>query len=694
MIIVGVALASFVLGDFINPRKYSRRQVVNVGVIDGTDISGQEFNQKVEDNMELRRQNAGKESITPSEAFSIRQSVWQEMVSDILLGKQYDKLDINVSVDELDDQIRGNDPHQYIVQNFKDPQTGQFNPSTVTQFLQNFNNVDPQIQKRYLMLEKMIKTDRLRTKFNNLIIKGYYTPTLFAKDDYIDKNRKARIHIVALRYTTIPDSSVTASENDYKNYYEKHKKEFEQEASIDIDYVIFPVTPSDEDRQQIAKTVDDIYNQFKTAPDVANFVNAVSDNRYDSTWQKTGKLPVRIDSIMFNSPAGTFYGPYIEDDIYHIAKLVDIQMRPDSIKASHILISYQGARSSENVTRTKEDAKRLADSIYSAVKSTPSFFIRLALKYSDDPSVKQNNGNLDWFPDGMMVYEFNEACLKGKVGDIVTAETPFGYHVIEITGKLESVKKVRVAMIDRAITPSSETYQQTYLKANEFVSRNNTLAAFQKAVLDLGLDKRSSDKLTQMSNTIPGVDNPRQIISWGFNGKTQKGDVSQVFDMGNSYVVAALKATYTKGIAPLIVVRERIRPLVLREKKAEVLLGRLKESYTLGEDLTRLAQQFNTKVDSIPEITFGAFNIPGYGPELDIIGRIFSMKTGEVAGPIKGNQAVYIIALDQFTEPAAQQDFRQQKETQATSIKSRVTREVLTALEEKAKIVDNRVKFY
>jgi peptidyl-prolyl cis-trans isomerase D len=662
MIIVGIALASFVLGDFINPKKYSRRQSSNIGIIDGTNIPGMEFNQKVEENMEIRRQNSGSQSITPSESFNIRQSVWQELVTDIIMGEQYDKLDVNVSLDELDDQIRGNDPHQYIVQNFKDPQTGQFNPATVTKFLQNFNNVDPQVQKRYILLEKMIKSDRLRTKYNNLIIKGYYTPTVFAKDDYSDKNRKAVVRIVGLKYSTIPDSAVTASESDYKNFYEKHKNEYEQDPMVDIDYVVFPITPSDIDREQIAKTVNDIYNQFQIAPDVANFVNAVSDNRYDSTWHKKGTLPVRIDSLMFTSTVGTFYGPYIEDDIYHMVKLVDVQMRPDSMKASHILITYQGARGAENVTRTKEDAQRLTDSIYAAVKATPSAFLQLTLKYSDDPSAKQNNGNLDWFPDGMMIYEFNQACLKGNVGDIVRAETPFGFHVIEITGKQESNEKVRIAMIDRSIVPSSETYQQTYLKANDFVTRNNSLDAFQKAVLDLGLDKRTSDKLTPLSNSIPGVDNPRQVVGWAFNGNTRKGDVSPVFDMGNSYVVAALKAEYTKGIAPLDVVRERIKPLVLREKKAEVLLGRLKDSYSPGENLIRLAQKFNTTVDTSIEITYGSFNIPGFGPDLEVIGKIFSMRPGEVSNPLKGNMAVYVIALDSFTEPPIQQDFRQQKE--------------------------------
>jgi len=694
MIIVGVALASFVLGDFLNPRKYSRRRMVNIGVVDGTDIAGTDFNKKVEEDLEMRRQNAGNQSISPAEQYSVRQSVWQEMVSTIILGEQYNKLGLVVSTDELDDQIRGNEPHEYIVQNFKDPQTGKFNPATVTRFLQNFNNLDPEVQKRYLMLESMIKADRLHTKYNDLISMGYGIPDLFAKDDYMDKNRKAKLRLVGVKYATIPDSTVTASNEDYEAYYDKHKADFEQDASADIDYIIFPLTASPEDRQKIAEQVDQITQQFRTTKDIPNFVNAVSDNKYDSTWHKEGTLPVQIDSVMFHSPVGTVYGPYIDNDVYYIARLVDVQMRPDSMRASNILIAYQGARGAQDITRTREQAKQQADSIYTALKARPSEFTAMVLKYSDDPSAKQNGGDLDWFPDGKMIYQFNQACLEGQVGDIVRAETPFGYHIIKITGKKPLEKVVRVAMIDRAIQPSNETDQAIYLKANEFVSRHPTLSAFEKGVLDEGLDKRSADKVEPLSNNIAGVDDPRQIIRWIYNDKTQKGDVSPVFDMGNAYVVAAVRELYEKGIAPLSEVRERVTPLVLREIKATKLIGQMKEALAAGDDLYRLAQKFNTTVDTLSDLTFGSYNIPKFGPELDVIGWIFSMKPGEVSPPLKGTQAVYVVALDQYIEPQQQPNYQQQISFMANSMKSRVSREVYNTLEQRADIQDNRVKYY
>ncbi len=697
VIIVGVALASFVLGDFLNPRKNKMAQKsVNVGVVNGQEITGKEFNNKVEESLEIQRQNNQSENISNDEAFTVRQTIWDQMVSEILLGEQYNKLGLGVSVDELDDQIRGTEPHNYIQQNFRDPNTGTFDPNTVTQFLQNFNQLDPSIQKRYLMLEKMVKDDRARTKYNNLIGHGYYVPTVFAQKDYEEKNTKATIRITGLKYTTIPDTSVFLTEGDYQKYYNEHKGEFKQEPMVDLDYVVFEVVPSAEDRQAQAEEMTRAYSDFQTTLNVPSFVNTYSDVRYDSTWFGPGKLPVRIDSVMFNSPVGTYYPPYIENDTYYMSRLMDIQMRSDSLRASHILVAYKGAQGAgEMITRTKEQAEKRADSLMNVVKNTVERFSFYAREFSDDPSADQNGGDLDWFADGAMVPAFNQAVLNGNVGDIVKTETPFGFHIIHITGKKDPTKKVRVAIVSRAIEPSKETYQKIFLEASDFATRNNTREKFDIAVIDQGLNKRTADNQVRMSNSIPGVEYPRQILFWAFNEKTTEGSVSPVYDMGKSCVVALLKKRYEKGTAPLDAIKTRIEPLVRREKKAEILIGRIGQATGQTRDLATIARQLNSTVDTLRNITFGSTNLPGgYGPEKDVIGTIFSLNQGQTAGPIKGTQGVYMVTVDAFEKPAALSDYTQQKKTLFNAAKGRAGREAYNALLENAELEDNRIMFY
>ncbi|HOW24234.1 MAG TPA: SurA N-terminal domain-containing protein [Bacteroidales bacterium] len=697
IIIIGVALASFILGDFLNPRKSKlAQQSVNIGVVDGVEITGKEFNNKVEENLEVQRQNSQSENVTSEQAFSIRQSVWDELVSGIIMGKQYDRLGLGVSVDELDDQIRGPEPHSYIMQNFRDPNTGTYDPQTVTNFLQNFNQLDPSIQQRYMMLEKMIKDDRARTKYNNLVGLGYYVPTVFAQKDYEEKNTRATVRITGLKYTSMPDTAVSLTEADYQKYYDEHRGEFKQEPSVDLDYVVFEVLPSMEDRKVQADEITKAYKDFQNALNIPSFVNSYSDVRYDSSWFGQGKLPVRIDSTMFNSPVGTFYPPYLENDTYYMARLMDVQMRSDSLRASHVLIAYQGAQgAAESITRTKEQADRKADSLMNVVKNAVERFSFYAREFSDDPSAEQNGGDLDWFADGAMVPAFNKAVLDGKVGDIVKAETPFGYHIIYITGKKDPVKKVRVALVTRKVEPSKETYQQVFLTASDFATRNNTREEFDRAVVDQGLNKRTADNQGIMSNSIPGIEFPRQILFWAFNEKTEEGNVSQVYDMGKSCVVALLKKRYEKGDATLEAVKTRIEPLVKREKKAEILIGRVQQAVNQSKDISTIARQLNAKVDTLQNINFGSTNLPaGYGPEKDVIGRIFAMNQGQTEGPIKGTQGVYVVTVDAFDKPAVLSDYSQQKKTLFNAVKGRAGRDAYSALLEHSDLEDNRIKFY
>ncbi|MBC8487813.1 MAG: SurA N-terminal domain-containing protein, partial [Bacteroidetes bacterium] len=420
VIIVGVALAAFVLGDFLKPG--SGRRTVNIAEIYGEDITYSEFNNKFEQNLENQKRNQKKENLTSEEMFRLRQQTWDQIIQNIVLDKEYEELGLVVSTDELFDQIQGEEPHSYILQYFKDPQTQQYDPELVRNYIKQLNQMDATSRNQWEIFVEAIKEDREKTKLKNLISKGWFIPDTFLYKDFNEKKAIAKIRLVGARYNTINDSLVTVTDKDFRKYYEDYKQNYKQQASRDIDYIIFDVKPSAKDRKAIREETYLIFEDFKKAGNIPLFVNAESDNRYDSTFFKEGELPVRIDSVMFNSPVGTFVDPYLEDNAWHMAKLMDIQFRPDSMKASHILISYAGAyMSGENVTRTKEEAEAFADSLLNVINASPDKIEILAIEFSNDPSAAENSGNLDWFADGSMVYQFNNAVLKGQVGDITMA---------------------------------------------------------------------------------------------------------------------------------------------------------------------------------------------------------------------------------------------------------------------------------
>src|ERR1035437_10102699 len=185
VVIIGIALAAFILGDFLKKNKSTSSYV---GEINGEKIRGNVFNSKVDEATEMRKQMTGSANVTSQESFGIRESVWNQMVSELIMQKQYDKLGLDVSKEELDDMVSGKNPHPYIVQNFTDPRTGKFDPKMVKQFVDNLDKVEPAMRQRYQMILKSIKDSRMAEKYQNLIASAYYVPKAFAKKEYLSRN--------------------------------------------------------------------------------------------------------------------------------------------------------------------------------------------------------------------------------------------------------------------------------------------------------------------------------------------------------------------------------------------------------------------------------------------------------------------------------------------------------------------------
>lgn len=690
LIIIGVALAAFVLGDLF--KKGPSRQAANIGEINGEKIHIRDFNMQYEENVEFTKAQQQKEQLTQEDAFFVRENTWNQIIRGILTTEEYEKVGIQVSADELYDQIQGLTPHRFVAQQFRNPQTGQFDRAMLENYLQNLDQMPASAYDQWVRFEKAVKDDRADTKFNNLIAKGYYVPALMAKNEFNTKNEKASCRLIGKKYQEVADDQITVTDADYEKFYEDHKNEYEQLAAREIDYIVFDVRPSQDDRQKASTDIQEVYQEFRDAADVALFVNATSDTRIDSSWKMAGQLPARIDSIMFHSKVGTMFGPYLENESYHIAKLTDVQMRPDSIKASHILLAYQGAMRANEVTRSREEAQALADSLFNVTKKSSRKFDALAKQYSDGPS-STKGGDLGWFADGSMVNNFNEACVHGKKDEIKMVETPFGFHVIKITGKRKAVKKVRVAMINRSIDPSNQTYQNVYRRADEFAGEFTNAELFDKMSDSLGLNRRRAPRLYENTNRIAGLSNPREIVRWAFSENTTVGLTSQVFDLEGKYVVACLKEKFDKGISTLEQVKNRIEPLVKREKKAEIIKKEMMEAMKGAKDIDAIAAKMKLDVQDF-ETNLAGFNVPMFGRETGLIGHIFSQKEGQLSQPFQGNMAVYVVVVEKVSKAMETTDYAADKRIIENAFSGNASRRAFEVLKEKAEITDNRILFY
>ncbi len=448
-IVIGLALGAFILGDMLNSGStLMRPSKMKIAEIDGESIQYPEFQKKVEELSEIYKMNTQQNQIDENTMDQIREQVWQEYLRENILGNVAKNLGIAVGSDELFDLVQGSNPHPIIQQLFKNPKTGQVDKSAIIQFLKSLDSQASAQQKTYwLYIENQIKQDRMNTKYNNLVSKGLYVTSDEAKKSLDAKNKSVNFQYVTLNYSTIPDASVTVSDSELKEYYNAHKDEYKQDKTRKIEYITFEVLPSAADNAATQKWITDNKADFAATTDNQQYVNANSDTRFDPGFYKREELPAAIGAWAFSAQPGDFYGPYLENNEYKLAKIDQFKMIPDSVQASHILINPQTVGSVDK-------ARALADSLKRKIEFGASF-AEMAVKYSEDPGSKLKGGDLGWFKRHQMVPEFEEAAFTGEVNKLYVVATRFGFHIIKPTKKGKEINQVRIAYLSRKIEPSN-----------------------------------------------------------------------------------------------------------------------------------------------------------------------------------------------------------------------------------------------
>lgn len=690
--VIGIGLAAFVLGDFLGYGPM-RQQRFDVGKVEGTAITYQQFESRVQQQLENWQQQTGT-SPGPAEAFQMRQQVWNQIVKEMLLEEEFERLGLQVSAEELFDMIHGTDPHPLLVQSFTDPVTGTYDPGQVLEFLRNFDRLEPSVRNQWMMLEEFMKQDRREQKYHQMVGGGYLVPRALAAKDFRHRNQTADIRFAFKSHNDIDDSEVSVSDRELRRVYDENKHLFTQEASRHVKYVSLPVFPSDEDRENALSEVLQLREEMPDAMNIESFINSMSDRRFDSRYHAEGTLSPQIDPDIFDVPVGTILGPYMEDNAYVVAMLVDAQMRPDSMRAGHILLAYRGsAAATQQTTRTYEQAREMADSLLQVVRRSPAQFPLLAEELSDDPSAQINQGDLDWFRDGDMVAPFNEAVIETPSGSFTTVETDFGFHVIHVTGKSPMTKKVQVAKLVRDILPGNRTYQDVYARVSTFASELRETKNFDAAADAADLTVRQAERLGRMDMTIPGLDQGRPVVQWAFDENTKTGDFSRIFELENTFVVATLVSKQEEGTPGFDQLRPNIMEIARREKKQELIAEEMRQMMDAG-GLDALAAQMGLEVREATNLNFASRNIPGAGPEPGVIGQIFARAEPATIGPVKGNAGVFVVEIVHMDEAITPDDLTRARRPMRDGFRNRVPAQAFDAIKENADIEDNRGWFF
>lgn len=685
-VVIGIALFSFILGDFIKPGKSifanSEHEIAKIA---GKSVPYQLYQGKVEEIYEINKLFSQKTSLDEQTSEALREQVWQQLVKGNVMEEQYDKLGLAIHPDELFDMVQGRNIHPMIQQLFGNPQTGEVNKPAIIQFLKNMD-ADPTGRQKimWLYVENEIKNERIFTKYTNLIRKGLYATNYESKRALNDRTNKVDFTYTSAPYSSIDDATVKYSQSDIEKYYEEHKQDYEQKASRDIEYVVFPIVPSAEDKELAEQWINKVKPEFQSASDPKQYATLNSDTPFDGRNYKQSELPKEYSDWAFVAKVGDMIGPITEGSSIKLVRLAEINYTPDSVKARHILIAP-----ADKDQASFAKAKTKADSLLAVIKKGGNFD-RIAKEFSVDPGSKDKGGELGWFREGQMVKPFNDACFNGKKGEYVIVETQFGYHIINVIEKGKDAKKVQVAVVERKITASSKTIQTIFSEASQFAGTNKTTEQFTKAAESKKLTKRIANNLLENDRNIAGLDHPREVIRWAF--KSEKGNVSEVFELGENFVVATLTATREEGFAPLTQVADEIKLKVIREKKGEMLSEKIKSAIKTSSNIESIAQILGSKVEQASGVSFSTYSIPNAGFEPSVIAAASNSSEGKLIGPIVGNTGVYVLNITARNKEEG--DLNAEKSRLANMFGSRAYYEAYEALKKNAEIKDKRAKFY
>ena len=342
------------------------------------------------------------------------------------------------------------------------------------------------------------------------------------------------------------------------------------------------------------------------------------------------------------------------------------------------------------------EIKHLADSLMSVLDKGGDF-AELAKQYSVDQSAA-NGGELGWFTEATALRGINEdfknAIFSAQSNKVSVVKSLYGTHLVKVTDKTDNVYKYKIADIEMTVSPSSSTYSKIYNDLNKFVADNAELLSEKEGIEDVakeaGYAVNSRATISAGDQTLGSIRNSRQVIRWAFQGS--KGDVSEIFECDDKFVVAVVLGTIKEGYRPL----RSAAPMLEADLKAEKKGDKIVEELT-SKNLTSLdayAKAMGASVDSVKFVNFGTRRLAGVGLEPRLSAAVSMAKENQLSQPVKGTNGVYVFTVVQRTKEDKEFDEAAVVQNLNASNMYRFGFQSIQSLINKSEIEDNRIRFY
>lgn len=691
--VIALALLAFLVNPDSIEKVFGKNPDV-LGKVNGEKITREEFN----DQLFVLQQQADQQGQPKA---GLEEQAWQLLVQSKLIKQQFEKMGFEMTEDYFWNQLQYDQMFAQQKQFFDEK--GNFKTQELKKQIEDMKAGSPEGYNQWMKSRKSIEYRLMARQVFANISQGITTGKKEAEALMKQRDQLADIDFVKIDYATyLQKNNIKVTTEDLANYIKQHPVMFKAEESRNIGVVYFPSQPSAADDAATQKEINKLFSagtdasggteNFQNTKNDSMFIMANSDMPFNAQYLKPNQLPQTIQAQIPSAAIGQTFGPYKEQNFYVVSKLLD-KKTSDSTLSRHILIAFKGSPAGEGVTRSKEQAKKLADSIGAIVKANPGKFTEF-LKLSNDPNSAAQGGSLGWTtPETPFVPEFLTYLANNPKGATGVVETQFGYHIINIEDKKPGAMSYKVANLVKAVKPSDATEAEVNKKASRFVQQvqgksfNDFVNIAKKAKYQFSNPKQAKRFDGQLQGL--GTEKDPEILAWAFDKKREKGD-TELFtvDGTGDKIVVYLNGKQEKGTADPESVRDQIEVVVKNKLAAKQIAEKIGKAGSLDQ----IAKQFGTTKQSA-QVNLLNPSVAG-SMEPKVAGAAFGVAKGKISNPVEGGTGVYVLVKKNETVNKQPGDLKQFTESVTQRNSGMFGQAWLKSLQDNADIKDYRIEIW
>lgn len=681
LIIVGLAMVAFIVGDLITSSssimQSSRDKVVT---IDGEKVTYENYEAARQRKQDFIKAMQGQE-LDNQATQQLNNQVYQEFVTKQLINKACEKFGLNVTKDEINELVFGQNQSPVLTQMFGQAATQVMNTFANLNANDGFEQAaqsNPFFSEENLKeIEDQVVLNRLIEKYTDIVAAAVKPNKLEAKDNFDGDNTECTFAYVKQYASSVPDSVVTVSKSDVEKYYNSTKRNYILNADRrNISYINVALRPSEQDYAEAEADIKALRDEFATTDEVADLVNGNSSVSYLDAWVPVTSFEGDTREFVQNNAVGAILEPHRENgDYYMMARILDKTTAPDSTQFALVVVP----------TSTE------ADSIKAVLAAAADANVALA-------SYNQQQKFVGWMEDPQLLQNFGDE-LRNKIRTSAIGSTfthnmnDNAFFVCKVTKRTAPVALAKVAIYANEVYPSTRTRGEEFGKLNRFLTTYKTIQQMQDSARAEGFMMMPTTVYSTSYN-VGGVQDARKAVQFAF--QNSKGKISDIIETGDNLLVVAITGDIEKDyldINDTTFYKQLAMFNVLPLKKVEKLSADF--DAVADKTLAGYAAAFEgASIDTAKFVNFNLNSVVGLGAEPKVFEAALKANPGDVV-KVAGRNLVVALQVLNKNEKGLTYDEKARLETVGrTRDYAQVANAALQVLQNNAKIDDNRINFY